>query len=62
MVEERKVLVQVRLSKSLVKEVDHWRIDNGLTRAQAVERLLEEALKDLPVQAGKEKGESIHGN
>ena len=38
-------LVQVRLPSSLVKQLDHWKIDQGhRSRAEAVETLLREAL------------------
>lgn len=37
-------LVQVRLPLSLVRTLDHMKIDMRLTRAQVVEMLLREAL------------------
>lgn len=43
MSEERR-LVQVRLPKSLVRMLDHARIDCGLTRVEAIERLLHRGL------------------
>ncbi len=39
-----KVLVQVRLSDELVKDVDHLSIEWGLYRNETMERLLREAL------------------
>lgn len=43
--EERKVMVQVRLPETLVKDIDHLAVDWGVFRAEAFERLLREALK-----------------
>ena len=45
---EVKVLVQVRLSKELVKAIDHRRIDAGCYRAEMIERLLRIALASEP--------------
>ena len=44
-----RTLVQVRLSRDLVKQVDHLKIEWGLTRGQAMERLLKEAIVVLNV-------------
>ena len=41
-----KVLVQVRLPKDLVKQIDHLCIDWDLYRAELVEQLLREGIKD----------------
>ena len=37
-------LIQVRLPVSLVKQIDHMRIDRSLTRAALFETLLREAI------------------
>jgi hypothetical protein len=41
---EARVLVQVRLPKSIVKELDHICIDWDLNRTQLVEQLLREGI------------------
>ena len=43
--EERKVLVQVRLPVDLVKVIDHLAVDWDVYRAEAMERLLRQALE-----------------
>ncbi len=45
--EERKILVQVRLPQTLVREVDHIRIDGGFTRQQAIQMLIVRAIEGL---------------
>lgn len=51
---EEKVLVQVRLPKSLVRQVDHLAVDHDLYRVHMVEQLLREALRQR--QAASEEG------
>ncbi len=49
----KKSLWHVRLSKQLVKDVDHLSIELGVYRAEAIERLLREAiLPHLEAQRG----------
>lgn len=43
--EDRRILVQIRLSEQLVKEVDHLAVDWGKYRSEAIERLLQEAIE-----------------
>lgn len=40
----RKILVQPKLSEDLVKEIDHFSIEWGTSRSDAIERLLREAV------------------
>jgi hypothetical protein len=47
---ERKILVQVKLPESLVKEIDHHAVDWGCYRSDAIQRLLEEALAPYRAQ------------
>lgn len=42
---DRNVLIQVRLPESLVKQIDHLSVDWGVYRADAMRRLLNEALE-----------------
>ena len=54
---ERK-LIQVRLPCDLMRQVDHLKIDWGVSRAKAMERLLAEAiLKDSQLQMAFESAE-----
>lgn len=46
------IMVQVRLPRELVREVDHWAIDQDLYRAHAVAALLRAGL-----DAAAERGE-----
>lgn len=39
------IMIQVRLPRDLVRQVDHWRIDHGMTRAAAVAALLRAGLE-----------------
>ena len=45
-------LVQVRVNDALVRAVDHWAVDQRLTRGQAFERLLRAGLAALQGEAG----------
>ena len=40
-----KQLIQARLLKEVVRKVDHWRIERGLTRQVAIEELLRAGLE-----------------
>lgn len=46
MKEERRKLVQVRLPVELVKELDHWAVESGVTRQEAVRQLIERGLRE----------------
>ena len=46
----QKVLVQARLTEELVKDVDHLSIEWGVYRAEAMERLLREAVETYKQQ------------
>ena len=47
-------LIHVRLSKTLMKRLDHWAVEQDIFRREAVERLLTLALDALHYQYQKE--------
>ncbi len=54
--ESERVMLQVRLPKDLIKQLDHACIDWDLYRAELVEQLLRKGLKDY------DGPESVSGN
>lgn len=48
-----KVLLQVRVARPLLREVDHFAVDEDLWRAEAVDRLLRAGLEVLKKGGGR---------
>lgn len=52
-------VVHLRMSRELVRAIDHWRIDRGVTRNEAINVLLKRGIETIKSEVGGAGGKYI---